>query len=297
MNETTEIKNMTTFLALKKYLSLDQIFSYLKENIIRITIVILIIIFYTKIRKALLYLIKKLLKRALAAHIGLRTFVISIIKFTIDIVLIFVILKLLKIDLTGIYAVFSIIGLVLGFAFKESLSNIFGGLVILTFKPFKVNDVIEYNGVSGVVKKIEIYYTTMINFQNENIIIPNSLVVSNVVKNINVNLTRRLDIQVGVDYNADIEKVKSLLLDIVNRRVDDLFNLDEHQPLIGMFNISDSSLIFDVRVYIKEGQYLFAKYYLNETIITEFAKNKINIPYNIVENRITSFVKEVKNES
>lgn len=273
-----------------EYFNIESIISYLKTHVISGIIALLIIIFYSKIRRAILYFIKRVLKKVLAANLGVRTFLTSIIGLFIDIILVFIILKLLGINLTGIYALFSVIGLIFGFAFKDSLSNVFGGIIILTFKPFKVNDVIQYNNFVGTVKKIEIYYTTIVNFQNENVIVPNGNLTTTEVRNINTNSHRRLDMQVGVGYGSNIEQVKKLLLDIINKRKDDLFYLDVTPPMIGMYEIGASSLNFDIRVFVRENQYLLAKYYLNEEIKTVFDANKIDLPYNIVDTRITSYV-------
>lgn len=281
--------------AIYKYFNIESIMDYLKNHILSGVIAILIIVFFRRIRNLILTIIKKFLKKMLAANPGVRTFITSIIGLCIDLFLLFIILKLLGINLSGIFALFSVIGLVLGFAFKESLSNVFGGIIILTFKPFKVNDVIQYNSFIGTVRKIEIYYTTIVNFQNENVIVPNGNLATTEIRNINSNSHRRLDMQVGVGYGSNIAQVKALILDIINRRKDDLFYLDQTPPMIGMYEIAASTLNFDIRVFVRENQYLMARYYLNETIKTEFDANNIDLPYNIVDTRITSYVeKEVQ---
>ena len=104
----------------------------------------------------------------------------------------------------------------LGIAFKETLGNFCGGLIILTFKPFKVGDTIEYNNYLGTVKKIELFYTKMLNPQNELVIIPNGIITNTEIRNIKQNGERRLDLRIGVSYNSDIQKVKKILEQIIN---------------------------------------------------------------------------------
>mgnify|MGYP003063843177 FL=1 len=95
------------------------------------------------------------------------------------------------------------------------MGNFCGGLIILTFKPFSVGDTIEYNNYIGTVKKIELFYTKMLNPQNDVVIIPNGIVTNTEIRNIKQNRERRLDMEVGVSYNSNIQEVKSVLERIV----------------------------------------------------------------------------------
>ena len=150
------------------------------------------------------------------------------------------ILQLLGINLSSIFALVGALGLVLGFAFKETISNICGGVILLTFKPFKVGDLISYNSNIGTIKKIEIFYTTILTLQNEYLIIPNGNLINNEIKNIDVNNIRRLDLKVGVSYESDIQKVKNLILSIINREKEKLFDYTISEPIICLLYTSPS---------------------------------------------------------
>lgn len=271
---------------LKEYFSIENIIKYLSSHLFNAVLVILLIIFYGKIKKYTRMIIKRSLKKLFAENPGIATFLNSILGFFVDVVLIYLILYFLGINLSGIAAFFGAISLVLGFAFKDSLSNFFGGLIILLFKPFKVNDVIDYKSFVGTVKKIEIFYTTIVNFQNEEVIVPNGNLVVNEIRNINSNQHRRLDIQVGVGYGSNIQQVKDVIIKIINKRKDDLFYIEEVAPVVGLYEIGASSLNFDIRVFVRPNQYLMARYYLNEEIKTVFDALGIVLPFNIIDLQI-----------
>jgi len=141
---------------------------------------------------------------------------ISIYSILYYFILIYVSIGILGINATSITTFLGATGIVLGIAFKETLGNFCGGLIILTFKPFKVGDTIEYNNYLGTVKKIELFYTKMLNPQNELVIIPNGIITNTEIRNIKQNGERRLDLRIGVSYNSDIQKVKKILEQIIN---------------------------------------------------------------------------------
>ena len=140
---------------------------------------------------------------------------ISIYSILYYFILIYVSIGILGINATSITTFLGATGIVLGIAFKETLGNFCGGLIILTFKPFKVGDTIEYNNYLGTVKKIELFYTKMLNPQNELVIIPNGIITNTEIRNIKQNGERRLDLRIGVSYNSDIQKVKKILERII----------------------------------------------------------------------------------
>lgn len=269
-----------------KLLTYDNIKKYTTVNFFKLIIVLILIIFFNKITKLVYNIIKRINSKIFKEKV-VETFFNSISKILIKVVLAVIILQLLGIDFSGIFALVGGLGLILGFAFKETINNVCGGLILLTFKPFKAGDLIEFSGYIGTVKKIEIFYTTMLTAQNEQVIIPNGNLINDEIKNINVNLIRRLDIKVGVSYDADIQKVKQLLLSIINSKKDQYFDFSISQPIIGLSNLGQSSLDFDVKVHIKQGKYEKAKYYLLETIKQVFDENNIEIPYNILDVRVS----------
>ena len=205
---------------LQKFLELDNIINFLKTNIFKLFIIYLIIkigkIFKTRIEKLLKIILKKSnVDRSVAS------FLISIYSILYYFILIYASVGILGINLTSITTFLGATGIVLGIAFKETLGNFCGGLIILTFKPFTVGDTIEYNNYIGTVKKIELFYTKMLNPQNELVIIPNGIITNTEIRNIKENGERRLDLNIGVSYNSDIQKVKKVLERIIKEETMD----------------------------------------------------------------------------
>ena len=199
---------------LEKFLELDNIIRFLKTNIFKLFIIFLIVkiskIFKTRIEKILkIILDKSNIDKSVAS------FLLSIYSILYYFILIYSSVGILGINTTSITTFLGATGIVLGIAFKETLGNFCGGLIILTFKPFSVGDTIEYNNYIGTVTKIELFYTKMLNPQNELVIIPNGIVTNTEIRNIRQNGERRLDLEVGVSYNSDIQKVKGTLERII----------------------------------------------------------------------------------
>ena len=199
---------------LEKFLELDNIIRFLKTNIFKLFIIFLIVkigkIFKTRIEKILkIILDKSNIDKSVAS------FLLSIYSILYYFILIYSSVGILGINTTSITTFLGATGIVLGIAFKETLGNFCGGLIILTFKPFSVGDTIEYNNYIGTVTKIELFYTKMLNPQNELVIIPNGIDTNTEIRNIRQNGERRLDLEVGVSYNSDIQKVKGTLEKII----------------------------------------------------------------------------------
>ena len=199
---------------LEKFLELDTIIRFLKTNLFKLFIIYLIV----KIGKIFKNRIEKILKIILDksnVDKSVASFLLSIYSILYYFILIYSSVGILGIKTTSITTFLGAAGIVLGIAFKETLGNFCGGLIILTFKPFSVGDTIEYNNYIGTVKKIELFYTKMLNPQNEVVIIPNGIVTNTEIRNIKQNGERRLDLEVGVSYNSNIQEVKSVLERIV----------------------------------------------------------------------------------
>ena len=199
---------------LQKFLELDNIIKFLKMNIFKLFIIYLIIklgkIFKTRIEKIIRIILEK-------SNIdkSVSSFLLSIYSILYYFIIAYISIEILGINTSSITTFLGATGIVLGIAFKETLGNFCGGLIILTFKPFRVGDTIEYNNYLGTVKKIELFYTKILNPQNELVIIPNGIITNTEIRNIKENGERRLDLTIGVSYRSDIQKVKNILNRII----------------------------------------------------------------------------------
>ena len=199
---------------LQKFLEIDSIIKFLKTNIFKLLIIFIII----KLGKVLKTRIEKIIKIILEksnVDRSVSSFLLSIYSILYYFILVYASIEILGINTTSITTFLGATGIVLGIAFKETLGNFCGGLIILTFKPFRVGDTIEYNNYLGTVKKIELFYTKILNPQNELVIIPNGIITNTEIRNIKENGERRLDLTIGVSYKSDIQKVKNILNRIV----------------------------------------------------------------------------------
>ncbi len=115
------------------------------------------------------------------------------------------------IDVSSFAVILGAAGLAIGLAFQGTLANIAAGVMLLIFRPFKVDDVVSVGGETGKVNEIELFTTTMDTPDNRRIIIPNGSIFGSTILNITHHPTRRVDVAVGVDYSADIDKVRSVL--------------------------------------------------------------------------------------
>ncbi len=268
-----------------KLLDWKNILEFIETNSIKIVIAIIVF----KILKYLKKYVDKILKTILIkAKIdeGISTFLRSLFSVFYYIIVFYILIGFFGINLNSITAFIGAAGLIFGLAFKETLANFCGGVIILIFKPFKIGDVIEFNNYIGEVKSIELFYTKIKNPQHELVIIPNGMITNNEVRNITKEEVRRLDLKVSVSYNSDIRQVKEELQNIVdmltqkeNSTEEETYILSTPASVIGVGELADSAIIFDVFVYVESSKYLKVKHLLNETIKIKFDEKNIEIPY------------------
>lgn len=268
-----------------KLLDWKNILEFIETNSIKIVIAIIVF----KILKYLKKYVDKILKTILIkAKIdeGISTFLRSLFSVFYYIIVFYILIGFFGINLNSITAFIGAAGLIFGLAFKETLANFCGGVIILIFKPFKIGDVIEFNNYIGEVKSIELFYTKIKNPQHELVIIPNGMITNNEVRNITKEEVRRLDLKVFVSYNSDIREVKEELQNIVdmltqkeNSTEEETYILSTPASVIGVSELADSAIVFDVFVYVESSKYLKVKHLLNETIKIKFDEKNIEIPY------------------
>lgn len=265
---------------LQKFLEWKNLADFLQTNMLKIITVVIAFKISGMLKKYADKFIKALLEKSNIDK-SVATFLRSAFSIFYYIVLGYILTGFLGINLSSITTFLGATSIVLGFAFKETLGNICGGLIILTFKPFKVGHMIEYEQYIGEVKSIELFYTRIKTAQNEQVIIPNGLITNNEIRNMTKEKVRRLDLIVGVSYNSDILKVKELLNEIVKEEMDkeEKLALKSPEPTIGVIELGPSAVNFCVYVYAKSENYFRLKLKLNEKIKLKFDENDIEIPY------------------
>lgn len=182
----------------------------------------------------------------------------------------------LGIETTSFLAIVGAAGLAIGLALKDSLSNFASGVMLILFRPFKVDDVVTAGGVTGKVQQIDIFSTIILTADNQRIIVPNSGITSGVITNINAEETRRIDLVVGIGYDDDIRLAKTTLEDLVKA---DSRILGEPAPAIAVAELADSSVNLIVRPWVKTNEYWDVRLDLIERIKLTFDEKGISFPY------------------
>ena len=182
----------------------------------------------------------------------------------------------LGIQTTSFIAILGAAGLAIGLALQGSLSNFAAGFLMIIFRPFKVGDFIEGAGVAGVVEEISIFTTTMKTGDNKTIIIPNSSLSGGNIINYSTKETRRVDLLVGVSYDADLKHVRNVLEELIaaEERV-----LKDPEHLIAVAELGADSVNFTVRLWVKSADYWGVMFAMNEAVKVRFDKEGIGIPY------------------
>lgn len=182
----------------------------------------------------------------------------------------------LGIPTASFIAIIGAAGLAVGLALQGSLSNFASGVLLVTFQPCKIGDYIEAGGASGTVINITVFSTTLLTPDQRTITVPNSSVLSGPIVNYSTSPSRRLDLSVGVSYDADIATVKTLLRDVVE--ADDRV-LKSNVVQIGVNELADSAVVFTVRPWVSSDDYLALKFDLHEKIKNALDAADIAIPY------------------
>ena len=182
----------------------------------------------------------------------------------------------LGIQTASFVAVIGAAGLAIGLALQGSLSNFAAGVLMIIFKPFKVDDFISGGGEMGVVREIGIFTTTLMSVDNKVLIIPNSKLTTDNITNFTAEDKRRVDLVYGVSYSDDLDKVRKVLEDVISKesRI-----LADPAYTIGVIELADSSVNFAVRPWVKTADYWDVFFSLNETVKKRFDEEGISIPF------------------
>jgi small conductance mechanosensitive channel len=242
---------------------------------INIEFALVIFIIGRIVAKLIVSLVKRLLVKAKMDEILIH-FISSILNTILLLFIIVAALDQLGVDTTSLIALLGAAGLAVGLALQGSLQNFAAGVMLIIFRPFKGGDFVEAGGVSGVVEKINIFSSVFRTPDNREVIIPNGAIYDGTITNFSTRDTRRIDMVIGIGYGDDIRKAKSVIQKILE---EDLRILKNPEALIAVGELADSSVNFNVRPWVKSGDYWDVKYFLTEKIKLEFDANGISIPY------------------
>jgi small conductance mechanosensitive channel len=220
--------------------------------------------------------IKSFCRKSKRIDKALAQFMVSGVDIVLKVLLFIGILSTLGVETTSIVAVLGAASLAIGIALQGALSNFASGVMLMVFKPYKADDYIECNEYSGTVYDVNIFSTQLQTIDNKVVTIPNSKMVTDPLINYTANEHRRVDITVGVDYDSDIDQVKSVLNNIMKSHAK---ILPTPEPLARVIELGESSIDFAVRAWTRAEDYWDVRFDLNETIKKTFDKHGISIPY------------------
>ena len=209
-------------------------------------------------------------------EITIQTFLHSLVNILLNILLVIAVIGALGINTASFAALLASAGVAIGMALSGNLQNLAGGLIVLLFKPYKVGDWIEAQGVSGSVAEIQIMHTLLTTVDNKVVYVPNGAMSSGTIINYNRKETRRLEWIVGVDYGEDIDKVKNIIDTLIaaDERI-----LKEPAPYIALHALDSSSVNVTIRVWVPTAEYWNVYFDMNKKIYDEFNKQGVNFPF------------------
>ncbi|KAF2336050.1 mechanosensitive ion channel family protein [Flavobacterium nitrogenifigens] len=182
----------------------------------------------------------------------LTKFLSDILLWALRILLFVTFISKLGIETSSFVAILGAMGLAVGLSLQGSLSNFAGGMLIIVFKPFKVGDTIEAQGVIATVLEIQIFVTKMLTANNQTVFVPNGSLSNGNIINYSMQGERRADLTFAISYDSDIKKAKEILLDVLNKNPK---VLKKPAPEVFVKNLSASSIDFAVRPWAKNANY------------------------------------------
>ena len=222
-------------------------------------------------------IVKKSLQRA-GADVGVVQFLDSFIKVGLYIILGFMVAGGFGLDAASIVAVVGSAGVAVGLALQGSLSNFAGGVLILLLKPFKVGDYIKEDsqGNEGTVTEIQIFYTKLLTYDGKTVVLPNGTLANTSLVNVTAANFRRLDVTVGISYDADIRKAKAVLKRLIDENP---LVLQDKDKVVTVDDLGESAVVIAVKCHVKTEDYWTLRGQLLEDIKLGFDEAGIPIPY------------------
>ncbi len=207
---------------------------------------------------------------------SLKTFLRSFTGIVLKILLIISALSIAGVEMTIFIAIMTAISAGFAFAMNGTLSNFFGGAMILSFKPFEVGDFISASSFSGTVVEIQIFFTVLTTPDNKTILLPNGGLSNNPLVNFSKQKNRRVDWVFGVSYGDSIEDAKSMILGFFNK---DSRILSDPEPFVGLEELGDSSVNIAARAWVINADYWDVFFDMNERFYKEAGNHGLSIPF------------------
>ena len=243
---------------------------------LHIIIALILFVIGKKIVKLLLKLLRASFDKS-SMEEGVAHFLLSIIKFALYAVLILILCQFLGFATSSIIALLGSAGLAVGLALQGSLANFAGGVLILMMKPFVVGDYIVVGDLEGTVIGIDIVYTKLQMVDNKTVVLPNGKLADSNIINVTNQDKRRIDLEIGVSYDADLQQVRRVLQEIIKDQ-EEILAGEPVDVVVGALN--SNSVDMAVHVWVKKENYWPVRWRMLEQIKLRFDQEGIEIPFN-----------------
>lgn len=203
-------------------------------------------------------------------------FVSYMVKYVVVAFVLIAALSRIGVQTTSFIALIGAAGLAIGLALQGSLSNFASGVLIIVLRPFKAGEYIEAAGTAGSVESVQIFATTLVTFDNKFVVVPNSAILGGNIINYSRKATRRIDLVIGVSYNANLQQTKAVLEKVLK---DNAGVLEAPSMQVAVAELGDSSVNFVVRPWVKSADYWDVRFALIEEIKDALDAQGIEIPF------------------
>ncbi len=260
---------------------IDRFLQEVPDKALRFGVKIVLAIVTFLIGVQIIKIVRKIFKKAMGkanAEQGVIQFLDSFIKIMLYLLLIVMIATSFGVSVAGVVTVLGSAGVAIGLSLQGSLSNLAGGVLILLMKPFRVGDyIIEDNkGNQGTVSEIQMFYTKLTTPDGKVVVLPNGTLSNTSLTNVTAMTERRVDLVVGISYDADLKKAKEIAEQIVKEEP----KLLETQPVqVFVDSLGSSEVNIGIRFHVKKEDFWEAKTRVLENIKLGFDANDIGIPY------------------
>lgn len=261
--------------------AIEQFMDTLPEKALRFGIRVLVAAVVFFVGSRLIKLIRRITRRSLErarVETGVLQFLDGLLKGSLYLILVLVIAGNFGFDAASVVALLGSAGVTIGLAMQGSLSNLAGGVLILLLKPFRVGDyIIEASqGNEGTVREIGIFYTKLSTPDGKIVVLPNGNLANNSITNATESPIRRMDLTVGISYDADIAAAKNVLREVMEADPD---VLGEEPVLVFVSALGGSEVVLGMRCFCENPQYWELRWRLLENAKLALDKAQIEIPY------------------
>ncbi len=245
-------------------------YPFVKQVLLVLLVFVAVKVFVWSFRKFLLRMTKRGMDPAAVPLIT------DLVKYVVYISALIVSLNIFGVNTTGIVAMISAASLAIGFALKDTLSNIASGIVLLFLRPFKAGDLIECGSIKGKILGIGLFNTTLETLDGLYVSSPNSALWGAPIVNFSKNPFRRLEITVGISYNTSLDHVMECLRNMV---AEDSRLMRDPEPSFFVSGLDDSAVSVSVYVWVRSSDYGMLKREYTEAVKRLFDEKGIEIPY------------------